>query len=316
MSQTYPNILATTKLSDSLIPIIERDDANKSQFSGTSFPTVDRVVGMPCYRLDQGKLYVLRALSPTIDWHPVLTQDDGDARYIQGEGGVITGSLVFGSTNRQMLDLFGTTHGVGTQTNGLYVRTNRRFMVYVGGTHSSTEGAAGTGGSILLEANDNGNVFRFKGNTVWHAGNQGPGSGLNADLLDGINSASFARTDVSLVSFTGDVQVTGTVTSGASDSRLKENFAPITGALDKLDQIGAFYFTFNAEAERLGVTRDTNKRQVGVVAQEVREVMPEAVAPAPADPEYLTVHYEKLVPLLIAAVRELRAEVEALRHTG
>jgi hypothetical protein len=49
------------------------------------------------------------------------------------------------------------------------------------------------------------------------------------------------------------------------------------------------------------------------LAEQVQEVMPEVVAPAPIDEKYLTVRYERLIPLLIAAIKELKAEVEVLK---
>ena len=53
-------------------------------------------------------------------------------------------------------------------------------------------------------------------------------------------------------------------------------------------------------------------REVGVSAQQVQAVQPEVVAPAPIDDKYLTVRYERLVPLLIEAIKELDAKVKAL----
>ncbi len=46
---------------------------------------------------------------------------------------------------------------------------------------------------VWLKANAS--EFSHKGNTIWHAGNDGSGSGLDADLLDGLNSSSFLRSD-------------------------------------------------------------------------------------------------------------------------
>ena len=54
------------------------------------------------------------------------------------------------------------------------------------------------------------------------------------------------------------------------------------------------------------------KREVGVSAQEVEAIMPEVVAPAPIDDKYLTVRYEKLIPLLVQAIKELSDKVETL----
>ena len=62
-----------------------------------------------------------------------------------------------------------------------------------------------------------------------------------------------------------------------------------------------------------GWTADKVKREVGVSAQEVQSILPEIVAPAPIDEKYLTVRYERLVPLLIEAIKELEAQVAELK---
>ena len=55
-------------------------------------------------------------------------------------------------------------------------------------------------------------------------------------------------------------------------------------------------------------------RKYGLIAQEVQAVQPHAVVPTAFDPQYLNVDYLRLVPLLIAAVKELAARVEALER--
>jgi hypothetical protein len=47
----------------------------------------------------------------------------------------------------------------------------------------------------------------------------------------------------------------------------------------------------------------------------VQAVLPEIVVPAPIDDKYLTVHYEKMIPLLIEAIKELAAKVETLENS-
>ena len=95
----------------------------------------------------------------------------------------------------------------------------------------------------------------------------------------------------------------------SSDSRLKENVAPITGALDKIAKIGGYTFDWNAEGQAQNPDRAIN--DVGVLAQEIQAVQPEVVVER--DNGYLAVNYEKLVPLLIQGIKELQEEVKALR---
>ena len=109
---------------------------------------------------------------------------------------------------------------------------------------------------------------------------------------------------------TGEIRATNNVTAYYSDDNLKTRLGNLENALDKIDQLQGFYYEANETAQALGYEV---KREVGVSAQEVQSIMPEVVAPAPIDDKYLTVRYERLVPLLIEAIKELKREVDELK---
>jgi len=108
----------------------------------------------------------------------------------------------------------------------------------------------------------------------------------------------------------GEIVATGDVTAYYSDDRLKTKLGKIEDALDKLCSLDGFYYEANETAQALGYEA---KREVGVSAQKMQEILPEIVAPAPVDNNYLTIRYERALPLIVEAVKELRAEVEALK---
>lgn len=66
MAQTWTDIAETDQLVDSRAIILARDETLKSNFSGTAFPTTDLVVGMKCYRSDEGKMYTLISTGPSV----------------------------------------------------------------------------------------------------------------------------------------------------------------------------------------------------------------------------------------------------------
>ena len=105
--------------------------------------------------------------------------------------------------------------------------------------------------------------------------------------------------------------VHGNITAFTSDIRLKKDIEPIKNALEKVQSIRGFTYSHNEIAKQLGFGEE--RRWSGVSAQEIEKVLPEAVFPAPVDDKYLTVQYEKIVPLLIEAVKELKEEVNDLR---
>ena len=110
----------------------------------------------------------------------------------------------------------------------------------------------------------------------------------------------------------GEIRATNNITAYYSDERLKTRLGEIVNALEKVSKLSGFYYEPNEIAQALGYDK---VREVGVSAQEVQSVLPEIVVPAPIDDKYLTVRYEKLVPLLIEAIKELKAEVEELKKS-
>jgi hypothetical protein len=80
--------------------------------------------------------------------------------------------------------------------------------------------------------------------------------------------------------------------------------------LDKVEKIRGVSFEWNVAADTIGVS--DGRRQIGVLAQNLEEVFPELVATSKGI--YKGVHYNKLTAVLIEAVKELRAENEALKR--
>ena len=100
--------------------------------------------------------------------------------------------------------------------------------------------------------------------------------------------------------------ITATDFYATSDSRLKENVVNIENALSAVEKINGIKYNWNELSNEI----DKEKVQVGVLAQEVENVLPEAVNLN--DNGYKSVSYDKLVPLLIQAVKELSEKVKKL----
>jgi hypothetical protein len=107
----------------------------------------------------------------------------------------------------------------------------------------------------------------------------------------------------------------GDFTAGYSDMRLKTHLGTIPDALDKVCSLEGFYYERNDVAQSLGYRG--GERRVGLSAQDVQAVLPEVVKDAPINidngTDYLTIDYERVVPLLVESIKDLRAEIAALR---
>ena len=124
---------------------------------------------------------------------------------------------------------------------------------------------------------------------------------LQLDMSAGGNAQFLGNISGSQIEASGDV-----IAFGSSDRNLKDNIQPIENPLEKMDKIGGYTFVWNDK-------QSTYKgKDIGVVAQEIQEIMPEIVATRANG--YLGVKYEKIVPLLIESIKELKKEVEDIKQ--
>jgi len=180
------------------------------------------------------------------------------------------------------------------------------------------------------------------GSVVWNAGNDGSGSGLDADLLDGIDSTGFLRgtqnawiadssgqnrfyfggsshTYISAPSSGSlffqnssgtnvwNVDSSGNMTASGnvtaySDRRLKTNLNVIENAVHKVKQLTGYTF------DRI----DVKGRHTGIIAQDLELVLPEAVQSNESGIK--SVAYGNMVGLLIEAIKELKREIDGLKN--
>lgn len=141
-----------------------------------------------------------------------------DTRYVKKAGDTMTGPLTITSTVSGNYNeglrislassgwatiTFGSTGTSGAPTNGWTASRNdlNQFIITPGGSSNTTGLTLNSGGNML-----------WRNNTVWHAGNDGSGSGLDADLLDGYNRSNLYTSESVFIDATGrrkDITVTG-----------------------------------------------------------------------------------------------------------
>jgi hypothetical protein len=188
----------------------------------------------------------------------------------------------------------------------------------VGGPINITAGAAnsatgGTGGTVTITggAGFSGNP----GGSVVLAGGLGAGAANGSvQVASGTrmlisNTASATSCTTGALVVTGGIGLTGSIYAGGnitaySDARVKDNLVIIPDALNKVLQLNGYTYTRTDESH-LG------QKQTGLIAQEVLNVLPEAVSGS--EETGYGVNYGNMVGLLVEAIKELKVEIEELK---
>lgn len=136
------------------------------------------------------------------------------------------------------------------------------------------------------------------------------GNGLSGGTITGTGTLTMSGSYSGTFNVTGEIKATGEVTAYFSDERLKEDIVPIDGALKGVMAMGGYNYKANGLAKELGVERTDN--QIGLLAQEVEAQFPELVTESALE-GYKTIRYDKMVTVLVEAMKEQQAMIEQLQ---
>ena len=173
---------------------------------------------------------------------------------------------------------------------------------YFTGTQTMTTYTLGAIGRTFLGATNIGNA----------AGSQRKLLGLDND--DNVQMGSLGI-GTAASGTAGEIRATDNITGYySSDSRLKENIVNIDGALEKVSMLKGVTFDWCEDYIKERGGEDgyfIKKHDTGLIAQDVQQVLPEIVRKKKDG--YLGVQYDKMVGLLVEAIKELRTEINELK---
>jgi len=219
--------------------------------------------------------------------------------------GVISGSSqISGITNAQLVNtsisIAGVATALGSAVSADQIRTAIGTVV-TGSSQITATSTTGFASGVKTELNTNtvisGSSQVLGGSTI-HSGSAGNyqfnSIGVNITPT-GVAGEIVAAADI--------------VAFASSDIRLKENIQPIQNALEKVESISGNTYDWK---EGYDEVHSHKGNDVGVIAQEIEEILPQIVTNR--DNGYKAVQYEKIVPLLIEAIKELSEKIKRLEN--
>jgi hypothetical protein len=246
-----------------------------------------------------------------------ISSTDGDGGSIENaklniNGGIALASGLSNNSARPALNQYFLSHGeIRGYSSALDVQGNDGFLRLSAGGGLNTSSKAYidiTGYSNVYDMNCNvvlgtGGLERMR---ILNTGQVGIGTTTPTEKLDVSGSARFRSIGSTISAGALHYTADGTLTTNTSDERLKTNIQPLTGSLDKVNQLRGVTYNW--------ITESTGSVRVGFVAQEVASIVPELTFTNPNSPEnYMGVHYDNVTALLVEAVKELSAENATLK---
>lgn len=216
------------------------------------------------------------------------------------------------------LSAYQTTSGLATAVSGLTANNT----AYLGGVAASNFWQSSGAGALSYLSQLNNNVGYITSASI---PTNISSFNNNVGYITGLNSSAGYTVSVlvagnylqagSYVYSSGNVYAVGDVYCSYSDAKLKKIKKKVTGALSKVSKLHGYYYVRNEVASDL-IPND-GKLRVGLLAQDVQTVIPEAVSyirdAEGNDTEYLTINHDTLTPFFVESIKELMAEIKFLK---
>jgi len=342
----------TTSSTSTITSDIHHSDSvsqSGTNYTGGSLVTVTGGIGQGSIGDKVGLLveHSNRTQSIGIGWNTIsqLGQNVNGALSLKSKG---TGLVYIGNNTATPLIVSQTSVYINGNLGAGVSSPSARLHIYeaTGTSHGANQG------TIIIDHNNNGGassiVFRSKvnrGNDYGYiqyqdASNVG-GSGESArmiigtatDIDDNVILAPSGRVGISnylpadKFHVSGNILASGNITAYYSDMRLKNISEYVKNVLTTLDKISVFKYKCNDLAISFGY--DNSKNEIGLSAQEIKKYYPELIELAPFDAifdrdlkkkvsksgdNYLTINYERLVPILLQGIKELNANNKAIEE--
>ena len=211
---------------------------------------------------------------------------------------------------------------------GMYVAADGDARVWLDGSNGNISSKGSVYGDRFYDYNNTGYYLRPDSTSllarmqindyIYHRGDTNTYMQFHGGDQWRVVTGGSERLEVnnSQIYMTRELRVTQDVIAFYSDERLKKKTGVIENALDKISKLDAFYYVNNELAKSVGY--EDENQQIGLSAQQVKEVLPEVVHSAPFDTDfdedgnmfstsgedYLTLKYDRLVPLLVEGIKE------------
>jgi len=233
------------------------------------------------------------------------------------------GHTIFDASNGTSPD------GTSINNNNAQIAWTTTYPTLMGWNGTNTYGVRVDSSRTCNSASDAyGSRFQFDSYGIWAPGAAGGASIVNSNesiyqalMIVGNNSAGGVRVvklwDTLQIQGTlgvsGSISANGTIRAvgadviafASSDKNLKDNITPISNPIEKIQKIGGYEFDWNDKQDVY------EGHDVGVIAQEIEEVLPELVQTR--DNGYKAVKYDKIVALLIEAIKDQQKQIDELK---